>query len=86
MATPAVAGFIADLALAKAKKQNLPTTELYNHPDFTPEKLIEDAFAVSTPLFEDATDIDLRKVDIRGKYDRGDRIQALDLKLDQILK
>lgn len=86
MATPAVAGFIADLALAKAKKQNLPTTELYNHPDFTPEKLIEDAFAVSTPLFEDATDIDLRKVDIRGKYDRGDRAQALDLKLDQILK
>jgi subtilisin family serine protease len=86
MATPAVAGFIADLALSKAKKQNLPTTEIYNNPEFTPEKLIDDAFAVSTPLFDDATDINLRKVDIRGKYDRGDKAQALDVMLNQILK
>ncbi len=86
MATPAVAGFIADLALSKAKKLNLSTLEIYNHPDFSPEKLMDDAFAVSKPLFDDASDINLRKVDIRGKYDRGNQAQSLDLALDQILK
>lgn len=85
MATPAVAGVIGDLILKKAKNLKLGTTEIYTHPDFTPEILIKDLKATSTPLFPESPEYDLRKIDVRGKYDRGDKIQALELYLQSIL-
>lgn len=85
MATPAVAGVIGDLILKKAKNLKLGTTEIYTHPEFTPETLIKDLKATSTPLFPESPEYDLRKIDVRGKYDRGDKIQALEVYLQSIL-
>lgn len=85
MATPAVAGVIGDIILKKAQSLNLATTEIYTHPDFSPETLIKDLKATSTPLFPESPEYDLRKIDVRGKYDRGDKIQKLETYLQSIL-
>lgn len=85
MATPAVAGVIGDLILKKAKNLKVATTDIYTNPDFSPETLIKDLKATSSPLFPESPEYDLRKIDVRGKYDRGDKIQALELYLQSIL-
>lgn len=85
MATPAVAGVIGDLILKKAKNLKLATTDIYTHPDFSPKILISDLKATSTPLFPESPEYDLRKIDVRGKYERGDKIQQLDVYLQSIL-
>lgn len=85
MATPAVAGVIGDLILKKAKNLKVGTLDIYNHPEFSPETLIKDLKATSTPLFPESPEYDLRKIDVRGKYDRGDKIQDLEVYLQSIL-
>lgn len=85
MATPAVAGVMGDLILNKASRLNIATTEIYNHPEFTPEVLVKDLRMNSLPLFPESPENDLRKIDVRGKYERGDKIQELEKYLQSIL-
>ncbi len=47
MATPAVSGMLGKLIADKAERLGLSTTELYKHPQFSPQQLIQDLIATA---------------------------------------
>ncbi|MCE3009222.1 MAG: S8 family serine peptidase [Proteobacteria bacterium] len=47
MATPTVTGLLGSLVAKKAQALRLDSRELYLHPDFAPERLIQEAMAVA---------------------------------------
>ncbi len=86
MATPAVVGIVAGQIYDLAKAQNIKTEDIYDHPQFTPDKLIVNLNNIGSPVFPENTSFPFKKIDVRGKYDRGSQIQALDIELNKILK
>ena len=86
MATPAVAGYIGDLILKNAEEQNVSLLEVYEHPKFSPQRIIMELKNKSRPLFKENPEINFRKVDILQKYERGHQIQKLDQIINNILK
>ncbi|WP_413290332.1 S8 family serine peptidase [Bdellovibrio sp. HCB337] len=47
MATPTVTGVIARYVAERMAKENITSDQVYNHPSFTPEKIINDVMAMS---------------------------------------
>lgn len=85
MATPAVVGVTGDWILQQAQKLNLKTSEIYDHPQMTPENLIQEIFKIAKPVFADNPNYPFKKLDVRGKYQRGTQIQNLDQKINKVL-
>lgn len=44
MATPAVSGILGERTIERAKKLGIPLDQIYDHPEFSAEKIIDDAF------------------------------------------
>jgi hypothetical protein len=86
MATPAVVGTIGDLIVTKAKMLGLTPDQVYDHPEMTPAMLIQNLQSTGQPLFPESPEYPFKKIDVRGKYDRGDKVQKLEQKLQDILK
>lgn len=86
MATPAVVGVIGDKIIQRAQALGLKADQVYDHPEMTPANLIQMIKDSGTPVFPESPEYPFRKVDVRGKYERGDKIQKLQKKLDEILK
>ncbi|WP_413288421.1 S8 family serine peptidase [Bdellovibrio sp. HCB337] len=85
MATPAVAGYISDMLLKRMTAAGLRAEDIYDNPDYTPQKIMADLNAVGSPVFPESPEYPLKKIDVRGKYVRGDKIQELDKYLNSIL-
>ena len=86
MATPAIVGILASQISEAAREHKLSTEQIYESEIFTPEKLIAKLNAIGTPVFPENSLFPFKKVDVRGKYDRGTEIQALDKEIAEILK
>jgi len=86
MATPAVVGTIGDQIVLRAKALGLTPDQVYDHPEMTPAMLIQNLMSTGQPLFSESPEYPFKKIDVRGKYDRGDKVQKLELKLQGILK
>ena len=86
MATPAAVGYIADQIIKFAQANQIAKTEIYDNENFTPEKLIQRLNESGTPLFPENSVFPFKKINISGKYDHGDKVQALDLAIKEILK
>jgi len=86
MATPAVVGTIGDQIVKRAQTLGLKPEDVYDHPEMTPSQLIKNLKAIGKPLFPENPEYPFQKVDIRGKYDRGEKGQRLEQKLKLILK
>ncbi len=85
MATPAIAGVIADQILKRAQSLGLASDQVYDHPEMTPANLIQELQKTGKPLFPENPQAPFRKIDVRGKYDRGEKMQKLEEKLKLIL-
>lgn len=86
MATPAAVGYIADQILKYAQENQIAKTDIYDNENFTPTKLIQRLEASGSPLFPENSVFPFKKINVTGKYSRGDKIQELDLVLKEILK
>ena len=86
MATPAAVGYIADQVLKFAHEHQIAKSDIYDNENFTPEKLIQRLEQSGSPLFPENSIFPFKKINVTGKYERGDKIQALDLVLNEILK
>ena len=86
MATPAAVGYIADQVLKFAQENQIAKTDIYENENFTPTKLIQRLEDSGSPLFPENPVFPFKKINVTGKYERGDKIQALDLVLNEILK
>lgn len=85
MATPAVVGTIGDKVIQKALALGLKPDQVYDHPEMTPAHLIQMIRDSGTPVFPESPEYPFKKIDVRGKYERGTKIQQLELKLKEIL-
>jgi subtilisin family serine protease len=85
MATPAVAGILGDLILKKMTILNVGKRDVYQHPEFTPEKLIGLLMEQGEPLFPENPEYPQKKIDVLSKYERGSKVQALERYLNQFL-
>ncbi len=85
MATPAVVGTIGDQVIQRALVLGLKPDQVYDHPEMTPAHLIQMIRDSGTPVFPESPEYPFKKVDVRGKYERGDKVQQLQKKLTSIL-
>ncbi|MEZ0391633.1 MAG: S8 family serine peptidase [Pseudobdellovibrionaceae bacterium] len=86
MATPAIAGTIGDMIVQRSLQLGLQPSQVYDNPEMTPKKLIQNLIQKGQPLFPENPEYPLRKIDVRGKYERGEKIQKLQEKLNTFLK
>lgn len=86
MATPAVVGTIGDQIVSRAQALGLSSDQVYDHPEMTPAELIKHLQASAQPLFAESPEYPFKKIDVRGRYVRGDKVQKLEKKLEEILK
>jgi subtilisin family serine protease len=84
MATPAIVGYMGDMILKRAMATGISKDAIYDDPSMTPAALIAELESHGTPLFPGTT-LPYKKIDVRGKYERGDSMQALDKRLAEIL-
>ncbi|MEY4617678.1 MAG: hypothetical protein RJB66_2638 [Pseudomonadota bacterium] len=83
MATPTVVGILSEKVIEKAKKLGVPVKELYDHPEFTPARLVEDVFARAEPLSRRSVGISLAKLVGDKKQAEGPSIQKMDLQIEK---
>ncbi len=86
MATPAMVGTIGDQIVRRAMAMGLKPEEVYDNPEFTPSMLIQRLMEASSPLFPESPEYPFKKMDVRGKYEHGDKIQKLETKLKEIMQ
>jgi subtilisin family serine protease len=86
MATPAVVGTIGDQIIQRAQALGLKPEEVYDHPEMTPALLIKRLVDSGSPLFPETPEYPFKKVDVRGKYEHGEKVQKLQEKLKEILQ
>jgi subtilisin family serine protease len=81
MATPAVAGLIAKYTIERAKALNLSPAEVFDHPQFSPEQMIEDVMRRGVPVDPKARGISFRKLMGDLIFEDGRKTQELEVRL-----
>lgn len=78
MATPTLTGLLASEIQKRATQAGIPTSKLYEHPDFTPSKLIEIVMSKAEPVFKESTVISLKKWTGENIWEKSKEEKAVD--------
>ncbi len=85
MATPTVVEILSRMIMEKASRLGVNTRDIYNHPEFTPEKLIDDVFAKAEPLNKHARGISLSKLIGDKKQESSRNGKGLEAQINEFL-